>query len=121
MGETKSVVSRRLHLHVSGAIRTIAGQRDAQKHIVPVDSNITANPTKNGPAAPVNLSPIRSNHLQQWKTCRAQIIYVRGRVSYGDQSCTPLNVNGIMFQEDKEGLTVVKFDASRFVKWNFGI
>jgi len=45
---------------------------DSQKHIVPVDSNITAKPTKNGPAAPVTLSPKRSSHLKQRKIYRAQ-------------------------------------------------
>jgi len=49
-------------------------RRNSQKHIVPVESNITAKPTKNGPAAPVTLSPKRSSHLKQRKIYRAQIM-----------------------------------------------
>src|SRR6202034_2628137 len=78
MEKIKLAVLRRLRLRVSDATCTNVRRRNSQKHIVPVDNNMTAKPTKNGPAAPVTLSPNRSSHLKQRKTYRAQIIDVRG-------------------------------------------
>jgi hypothetical protein len=72
MGETKLVVLHQLCLRVSTV--AVLLRENSQKHTIPVDNNNTAKPTKNGPAAPVTLSPMRSSHLKQRKTYRAQII-----------------------------------------------
>lgn len=46
-----------------------------QKQTTPIERRPTASVTKTGPAAPVILSPARSSHLKQRKTC---LVHHRG-------------------------------------------